>query len=171
MFRNAVEGGMAGVFGAVLFGLFDFFPVRPDFAHVLDFRLAKDVRMPAHQFLHDQPADFFEIKRAPLLRQLAVENNLHQQIAEFLGHFVVVVRLDGVNQFIDLLDGMAAERAMVLLAVPRTARRRAQPGHDFEQIVDGGRFFHLENIEHSTFNIEHPMNRGCDRNLDVGVQC
>jgi hypothetical protein len=56
----------------------------------LTFVVAKDVRMPAHQFLHNQPADLFKIKRAAFLRQLAVENNLQQQIAEFLGHFVVV---------------------------------------------------------------------------------
>ena len=86
-----------------------------------------------------------------------MENHLQQQIAQFLGHLVVVARLDGVNQFIDLLNRVAAQRLMVLLAVPRTARRRAQPGHDFEQIVDGGRFFHLENIEHPTPNAEHRM--------------
>ena len=93
----------------LLLGVLDFLPVRPDFVHALDFGLPKDMRMPAHELFHDQPADLFEIKRAAFARQLAVEDDLQQQIAEFLGHFVVVLRLDGVNQFIDLLDGVAPQ--------------------------------------------------------------
>ena len=80
---------------------------------------------------HEQAADLFKIKRAAFARQLAMKNNLQQQITEFLGHLVVVARLDGVNQFIDLLDGVAPQRHVALLAVPRTTRGRAEPSHDF----------------------------------------
>jgi flagellar biosynthesis chaperone FliJ len=38
-----------------------------------------------------------------------VKNHLQQQIAEFLGHLVVIARLNGVNQFINLLDGVAPQ--------------------------------------------------------------
>ena len=76
---------------------------------------------------------------------MELESTLHlqQQIAEFLRHFMVVAGFDGVNQFIDLLDGVAAQRHVALLAVPRTTARRAQPRHDLEQIVDGRLAFHF----------------------------
>src|ERR1035437_10355533 len=171
MFRNSVQRGMARVFGAVFFRLLDFFPVRPDFVHVFDFGFAENVRMAADQFINEMPRDLFKIKRAALVRQLAVENYLQQQIAQFLGHLNVVARLDGVNQFINFLNRVAAQRQVRLLAVPRTARGRTQPRHDFEQIVYRRLFFHLENIEHSTSNIEHPMHLIRAKNSMLGVRC
>ncbi len=101
---------MPRVFRPVLLGLFDFFPVRPDFVHVFDFRRAEDMRMAADQFIHEMPRDFFKIKRAAFARELAMKNHLQQQIAQFLGHLDVVARLNGVNQFIDFLNRVAAQR-------------------------------------------------------------
>lgn len=88
------------------------------------------------------PRDFLEIKRAALAGQLAVKNHLQQQVAQFLRHLVIVARLDGVNQFIHLLDGVTAQRHVVLLAIPGATRGRTQAGHDLQQIFDGGFLFH-----------------------------
>ena len=65
--------------------------------------------MAANQFVHELPRDFFKIKRAAFLRHLRMENHLQQQIAQFLGHFVIVARLNRVNQFINFLNRMAAQ--------------------------------------------------------------
>src|ERR1017187_1989462 len=170
VFRNAVERGMARVPRPVLFRALDFLPVRPNLVHVFDFRRPKNVRMTADEFFHEHAADFLEIKRAALARELAVENHLQQQIAEFLGHLVIVARLDGVNQFINLLDGMAAQRHVALLAVPRTARGRAQPRHDLQQFLDGWALLHSEkhrtsNIERRTLNVTRAACN--DRNFEV----
>ena len=51
----------------------------------------------------------------------------------------VVAHLDGVDQLIDLLNRVEADGAMILLAVPGTAVGSAEPSHDGEKIVDGGR--------------------------------
>jgi len=76
---------------------------------------------------------------------------------KFLGHFVVVA--GSWHQSIHRpLRWRAAERVMVLLAVPRTARRRAQPGHDFKQIfIAALRFIFLENIENPNIERQHRM--------------
>ena len=81
MFWNPVERGGAFVARALLLGVFDLLPVGPDFVHVLDLGVTEDVRMAADEFVHEMPRDLFEIKRAPFLRHLAMENDLQQQIA------------------------------------------------------------------------------------------
>jgi len=58
MFRNAVEAEWRACLVPCFLRLLDFFPVRPDFAHIFDFRRAKDMRVPADEFLHEQAADF-----------------------------------------------------------------------------------------------------------------
>jgi hypothetical protein len=52
---------------------------------------------------------------------LAVENDLQEQIAKFFFQFMVVAGFDGIEQFIDLLDCVPAQRHMVLLTVPGAA--------------------------------------------------
>ena len=146
MFWDAVQGGRARMAGAVLFGGFDFFPVGPDFVHVFDFEVAEDMRMAANEFFGDAPGYLLEIKRAALAGQLAVENHLQQQIAQFLGHFLIVARLDRVHQFVDFLDGVKAEGHVVLLAVPGAALRGTEPGHDSQKIVEGGFCFHGDGL-------------------------
>jgi hypothetical protein len=94
--------------GALLFRALDFFPIRPDLVHVFDLGFAKNMRMAADQFVHQMRVTFSK-SNAPRSRQLAMKNHLQQQIAQFLGHFVIVARLDGVNQFINLLDRVAPQ--------------------------------------------------------------
>ena len=69
------------------------------------------------------PRHVFEIKRAALARQLAMENDLQKQIAQFLRHLLIVAGFDGVDQFIDFLDGVKAKGTVVLFAVPGAALR------------------------------------------------
>ena len=109
MFWNSVQRGMTRPDGAMLFRPFDFFPVRPDFIHVFDLGFAKNMRMAADEFLDEHTADFLEIERSSFAGELAVKNDLQQQVAEFLGHLVVVARFDGVNQFINFLNRVAAQ--------------------------------------------------------------
>ena len=128
--------------GAVLLGVLDLFPVGPDLIDIFDFQVAEHVRMAADQLLGDMPRDPREVERAAFPGQLTMEDNLQEQISQFLNHLMVVAGFDGVHEFIDLLDGVVSQRHVVLLPVPRTAGGRAEPGHDFEQVVDGGVLFH-----------------------------
>ena len=130
------------MFGAVPLVLFDLLPVCPDLIDTLHFDIAEDMRMTADQFFRDVPRHLVKVEGAAFLGQLAVEDNLQEQIAEFVEHLVVVARFDGIHQFIDFLDGVESQRFMVLFAVPRTTRGRPQPRHEFEQILDRRILFH-----------------------------
>ena len=132
MFGDSVQRRGPGVRCAVLLRQLDFFPVGPDLVHIFHLDVAKDVRMAAHEFVGEMPRDVFEVKRAALARQLAMEHDLKKQVAQFFRHLVIVAGFDGVEQFIDFLDGVKAERAMILFAVPGAALRRAQLGRDLQ---------------------------------------
>ena len=133
---------MACTSGSVLFRALDLFPIRPDFVNIFDLCFSEDVRMAANEFFDKHPANTVKIERLSFARQLTVENDLQQQIAELLGHFVVVTCLDGVNQFINFLNGVAAQGHVRLLTVPWATGRGTQPGHDAKQILDGAFLFH-----------------------------
>ena len=61
----------------------------------------------------------------------AAVEHIVNAIAEFLGHLVVIARVNGIYQLINFLDGVLAEREMILLTIPRAAvggaQSRAQP--------------------------------------------
>jgi len=124
--RDAVEHGGALVLGALLFCALDFFPLCPDGIDVFRVGVAEDVRVAADELVGDGAGGFLEVERLSLPGQLAVEDDLQQEVAAFLEHLVVVLRLDGVDEFVHLLDGVEADRLVILLAVPRAAARAAQ---------------------------------------------
>src|SRR5881396_2619225 len=123
---------------APLFGLLNPFPLCPHRLDGLRIGLAEDMWVAPDQLFHDPLRHDCKIEGASFPRQLAMENNLEQQVAQFLGHLVVVRSFDGVQQFVHFLDGVITERAMILFAVPRTAGRRTEPGHDGQEFVDAG---------------------------------
>jgi len=96
--------------------------------------------MPADQLVHETLADRVVIKDVALASELGVEDDLEQQVSKLFGHLVVVARLDGVEQLVDLFDRVPTQRPMVLFAVPRTSVRRAQGGHDLQELADGREF-------------------------------
>src|SRR6185436_2959037 len=121
MFGNSIERRRTLMPRAFFLGMLDLLPIRPNLVHVFDFRCAEYMRMAAYQFLHQQSTDSLKIKRASLSSHLTVKHHLQQQVSQFLGHFVVVTGLNGVNQFIHFLDGMPSQGHVVLLAVPWAA--------------------------------------------------
>ena len=141
--RDAVQGGGTRVPGPVLLGPLDSLPVGPDLVHILHAQAAEHVRMPPDQLVGDVAGNLLKIKGAAFPGQLAVEHHLQEQVSQLLFQFVVVPGLDGVEQFIDLLDRMPAQRHVVLLPVPRAAPGRPEPGHDAQQIADCRTILHI----------------------------
>ena len=96
-------------------------------------RVAEHVRMAAHDLGRDGRLHVGEVEYAGLRRELRVEHDLQQQVAELLGE---VGRRAGIERVVDLvrlLEQMLAERGVGLLAIPRAAVGSAQavrdPGH------------------------------------------
>ena len=75
-----------------------------------------------------------EIKCAGFLGHARVEDNLQQEVAEFVAQIVQVVAFDRVRDLVGLFDRVGFDRHEVLFHVPRTTGFRiAQRSHDFDQ--------------------------------------
>ena len=75
-----------------------------------------------------------EIEGALFLGHAGVEDDLEQQIAEFVLEIVQVAARDGVGHLIGFLERIGRDGAEVLFEVPGAAGAgRAQRGHDLDQ--------------------------------------
>ena len=86
--------------------------------------------MPADHLGRDRLDDAAEIERALLLGHPRVEDDLQQQVAEFVAQLAEVAARDGVGDFVGFLDGVGRDGREGLLEIPGTAapgRRAARP--------------------------------------------
>ncbi len=89
--------------------------------------------------LLDQPLrDVVHVPPALVCRDLGVERDLEQQIAELVTDRVGVLGVDRLEELVRLLEQMASERLVRLLRVPRTAARRAQTRLHTDQVEESG---------------------------------
>src|SRR5262249_42769812 len=96
--------------------------------------LAEHVRVAPHQLGGETFDHISKVECALLLRHPGMENDLKQEIAEFITQVVEITSRDGVGDFICLLDGIGGDRLECLLQVPGAPRAgRAQRRHDLEQ--------------------------------------
>ena len=135
---NSVQGAGAFEVSAFLFLVLQLLPIRPDFIHVLHLGVAEDVRVAMNQFVGDALCNRVEIEGTAFIAELAVENDLKEQITEFFFEFMVIVRLNGVDHLIDFLDGVKADGCVILFLIPWAAVRSTKTAHDFQEILDGG---------------------------------
>ncbi len=89
--------------------------------------------VPPHQLVAYSPGDIIEIAASLLLRQLAVENDLQEQVPQFLLQVHPVLTPDGIDRLIGLLNQIGHQAGVSLLRIPGTAPRRPQPVHDGPQ--------------------------------------
>jgi hypothetical protein len=92
--------------------------------------------MAPNQLSADCFDNIFEVEGAPFLGHLRVHDNVEEQIAELFTQIRVVRFFDCFDRFVAFLDEGGSQALMGLLAIPRTAPRRAQPGDDFPQAGD-----------------------------------
>lgn len=137
MFRDPVQSRGPGVSGPVLFGALDPIPVGPDLVDVPHPGIAEDVGVAADQFVDQDLGHLIEVEGFAFAGQLAVKDDLEEEIPQFLQHLPVVPRLDRIQELVNLLHGMKPERLMVLFTVPRTTLRRPEQGHDFGELSQG----------------------------------
>ena len=109
-------------------------PEALDFLGAQPSRLAKHVRMPAQELFRDHMHHVAEVEGALLLRHASVENDLEQEIAQFLAQAGEVFTCDRVGNFIGLFERIGGDGREILLQVPGAAGPgRAQRRHDGEE--------------------------------------
>ena len=87
--------------------------------------VGKDVRMAADQLGGDGLDHVAEVEGALLLRHAGMEDDLQQQVAEFVLEVGEVAAGDGVGHLIGFLERIGRDGLEVLLEVPGAAASRA----------------------------------------------
>ncbi len=96
--------------------------------------------MSAHELVVDRGRDGVEIEPAALFGHAGVKDDLEQQIAQLIPNLLRLAGLDGVRNFVGLLDRVGRDRLEGLLDVPRTAALgTSEPGHDATEALDRAR--------------------------------
>ncbi len=139
--RHAVERGAARLStpGALL--LLDLLPVAQHLAGAGNLRLAEDVRVAADELFHLEADHVFERERAGRrLRDLGVEDDVEQQVAELALELVPVPLVDGIDGLVGLFDEEVLDGLVRLLAVPRAVTpETADDGDEVGvEVGDGG---------------------------------
>ncbi|MBA7594153.1 hypothetical protein ES703_01091 [subsurface metagenome] len=85
--------------------------------------------------LLEEAYDISELKILVLTGHLCVEHDLHQQVAKLLAELCHVPFIDGLQDFIGLLQQVALDRGMGLLSIPGATIGAAQPGDNRNQCI------------------------------------
>src|SRR6185369_8919884 len=97
--------------------------------------------MSTHHLVVNRSGYVVDGEFAAFLRDLCVENNLKQQVTEFVAEFTrpALTRVfDGFKRLVSLFEKHRRERGVSLFAVPWTAIWRAQAIHQRNQIIECG---------------------------------
>ena len=95
------------------------------------------MRVARDELVRDRVRDVGELELALLLRELGLEHDLEQEVAELLTVLARVARVDRLEHLVRLLEHVRSQAPQRLLAVPRAAVGPAEPLHDPEETFDG----------------------------------
>src|SRR5713101_9071764 len=96
------------------------------------------MRMTPDQFLGHIPNNIVDVKLAGFARDLGVQHDEKEKIAQFFAKIRVVVRPHRPGHFVSFFNQSRQERLMRLLAVPWTTTGGAQLRDDFAQLLKPG---------------------------------
>ena len=133
----------------------DGFPVPQHLRGVLHDHVTKNVRMAAYQLVRQAFRYVFKRKLALFLPYAGLERYLEQNVTKLLGMTPGVAAIDGIDEFIGLLDQVGLQGLQRLLAIPGTAAVIAETGHNVQESVEAPRGFLPSGAGHDT----SPANR------------
>src|SRR5271154_4444782 len=137
----------SGAFSAVARALLrlDLTPERLDLVGRKIARVRENMGMPTDQLGGDRLDHVAEFEAALLFRHTGVEDDLQQEIAEFVAQIREIAALDRVGDFIGFLEREGDDRGEGLFEVPRTAGPTGpQRRHDFDQASNFARRLHFK---------------------------
>lgn len=104
-----------------------------------------DMGVARDEFAADAVDDIGGGEIATILGNLGIEEEVHEEVAQFFFFFVWVVSQNGLGQFVDLFDGEVAEAFGRLFFVPRAFL--AEDVEDSAEPAEGGFFFDVVHRE------------------------
>ena len=127
---NAVEEGLGAV---AFFSPFDFVPLLENGGGIAHVAVTIDVGMSADEFLGNAVGDGVEVESISFGGDFAVEDHLEEEIAKFLAHVLGVIRLQGFERFVGLLNEIGAKGNVGLFLIPRASTGTAEVVNDLHQ--------------------------------------
>ena len=107
----------------------------------MDFYVFEHVRMPINHLFANAVNDIIDIKMSLFFFYCRVKNHLKQDISQFLFEQLDIFVVNCLTDLICLLNEVAANAVMILLAIPHTALIAAQNPHNLQQILKMVLFF------------------------------
>src|ERR1700722_10951637 len=123
----------------------DLTPERLDLVGRKIARVPENMGMPTDQLGGDRLDHVAEFEAALVSRHTGVEDDLQQEIAEFVAQICEIAALDRVGDFIGFLEREGDDRGEGLFEVPRTAGPTGpERRHDFDQAPNFARRLHFK---------------------------
>ena len=126
-------------FRAALFLPLDLIPLLEHRLRVVEALVPENMGMSAHEFLGDTLGDIIEGETPLFGRNLAVHDDLQQQITQLLAQERIVALVDRLDHLVGFLNQVAFEAGMRLFTVPWAAIRCAQLCHYAPKLLKGVR--------------------------------
>lgn len=122
-----------------LLGKLDLVPNLEHLVGAVGIRIAKHVRVAPDELGVDIARHVGQRKLAGVRRNLRMQHDLHEHIAQLLAKVRRVVGLDAIERLVSLLDHIFTNAAVRLLAVPRAAVGLTQAPDGLHQMLQLGR--------------------------------
>ena len=117
----------------------DGLPLGERLAGGADRAVPEDVGVATDHLRHEVAQELGHRELAALVRDLGVEDDLEEEVAELAGELLEVAGVDRRRGLVRLFDEVGADVGEGLLAVPRAAAGGAQADHQVAQLADVGR--------------------------------
>jgi hypothetical protein len=121
------------------FSFFEFVPFFQDFGGGVDWAGgAEDVRVAADELVIDAADDIVEGEGGAFGGELGVEDDVEQEVAEFLLEEGIIGGVDGFEDFVSFFEELGADGLVGLLLVPGATAGAAEAGDGGAEIIEGG---------------------------------
>ena len=91
----------------------------------------------AHELVDDRRGDVGDREPAGLGRELGLEDDLQEEIAELVTERIGVAALDRLDDLVGFFDHVRPQALGTLLTVPRAPAGAPQPRHDLHEADEG----------------------------------
>jgi hypothetical protein len=129
------------------------------------------MRMPSDELCRDRLDDGSEIEGSLLLGHAGMEDDLKEEVSQFISQIEEISPLDRVGHFVGLFDREGHDSLEGLLQIPvTTGPRSPESSHDLDQTVDVSGRFHAASRFTSTVTCDTPGRSVKSRRYSSGVR-
>ena len=120
----------------VLLFLLELFPICKHVIRAVNMNAAEHMRMAINELVGDPRCDITQGEVAAFFFDNGMENDLQQQVAEFLFKRSHIVAVERIKHLVCFFQQRGAQAFVGLLRIPRAAAGSTEPMHNFKQPVN-----------------------------------